>query len=134
MLVPRSRLMWWSALLVVPFATVAGVLPNLAPFAVPLICAFVVAVLFDALFAFRSVNGFGIECAETVRLSKDRAGEIELHFKNDAPANRLLRFGLPLPREIESPEENMLVEIPGAGKTSRAGWACTPRRRGKYPL
>ena len=27
-----------------------------------------------------------------------------------------------------------MVEIPGAGKTSRIGWACTPRRRGNYTL
>jgi uncharacterized protein (DUF58 family) len=134
MLVPRSRLIWGVALLVVPFATVAGVLPNLAPIAVLLICAFVVAVLFDALFAFRAVNGFKVECAGTVRLSKDRAGEIELHFRNDAPANRVLRFGLPLPREIESPQEDMRVEIPGGDKISRVGWACTPRKRGNYPL
>lgn len=121
-------------MLVVPFATVAGVLPAAAPFAVTLICVFLVAVLFDALFAFRAVQDLSVECAETVRLSKDRASELELLFKNTAPANRVLRFGLPLPREIESPQEDLLAEIPGAGKISRVGWPCTPRRRGNYPL
>jgi uncharacterized protein (DUF58 family) len=121
-------------LLVAPFATVAGLLPSVAPFAVLLIGVFVVAVLLDALFAFRAVQEVSVECAETVRLSKDRAGELELLFKNPAPANRVLRFGLPLPREIESPQEDLLVEIPGAGKTSRIGWPCTPRRRGNYVL
>jgi len=134
MLSPRSRLICWAALLVVPFATVAGVLPEVAPFAVLLICALVVAVLFDALFAFRAVQGLHVECADTIRLSKDRRGEIELQFKNESPADRVLRFGLPLPREIESQQEDLLVEIPGAGKMSRIGWACTPRRRGNYPL
>jgi uncharacterized protein (DUF58 family) len=134
MLSPCSRLIWWVTLLVVPFATVAGVLPAVAPFAVILICAFVVAVLFDALFAFRSVQDFSVECAETVRLSKDRPGELELLFKNTASASRVLRLGLPLPREIESPQEDLLAEIPGAGKTSRVGWPCTPRRRGNYSL
>jgi uncharacterized protein (DUF58 family) len=134
MLSPRSRLIWWVAFLGVPFATVAGLLPGVAPFAMLLLCALAVAVLFDALLAFRAVDGLSVECEETVRLSKDRAGEIELRFKNDAPANRVLRFGLPLPREIESPQDDLLVEIPGAGKTSRIGWACTPRRRGNYPL
>jgi len=134
MLSPRSRLIWWTALLVVPFATVAGVLPAFAAVAVLLICAFVVAVLLDAVFAFRAVEDLKVDCAETVRLSKDRASELELLFKNNAPANRVLRFGLPLPREIESPQEDLLVEIPGAGKTSRIAWPCTPRRRGNYPL
>ena len=134
MLTPRSRLIWWVTLLVVPFATVAGVLPGAAPFAMLLICAFVVATLLDAVFAFRAVQGWSVECAETIRLSKDRAGELELLFKNEAPASRVLRVGLPLPRDIESPQEDLLVEIPGAGKTSRIGWACTPRRRGNYAL
>jgi uncharacterized protein (DUF58 family) len=121
-------------LLVVPFATLAGVMPGSAPIAVLLICALLAAVLFDALFAFKAANGFSVACAETVRLSKDRAGEIELHFKNETPESRVLRLGLPLPREIESAQEDLLVEIPGAGKTSRIGWDCTPRRRGNYPL
>jgi uncharacterized protein (DUF58 family) len=127
-------LIWAAALLVVPVATLAGVLPGAAPFALLLIGALMVAVLFDGFLAFRAVNGFSVECAETVRLSKDRAGEIDLHFKNTAPGSRVLRFGLPLPDEIESTQEDLLLEIPGAGKTSRVGWACTPRRRGNYPL
>ena len=127
-------MIWWVTLLVVPFATVAGVLPGAAPFAMLLICAFVVATLLDAVFAFRAVQGWSVECAETIRLSKDRAGELELLFKNEATASRVLRVGLPLPRDIESPQEDLLVEIPGAGKTSRIGWACTPRRRGNYAL
>jgi uncharacterized protein (DUF58 family) len=122
------------ALLAAPFATVAGVLPGAAPVAALLIGAFIVAVLFDALFAFRAVQEFSVACAPTVRLSKDRAGELEILFKNAAPAARRLRFGLPLPPEIQSPQEDLVVEIPGAGKTSRVGWACTPRRRGNYPL
>ncbi|HEV2695957.1 MAG TPA: DUF58 domain-containing protein [Verrucomicrobiae bacterium] len=134
MLSPRTRLIWWVTFLVVPFATIAGVLPAYATVAVLAICAFIVAVLFDAVFAFRSVHDVSVECAETVRLSKDRTSELELHFKNISPANRLLRFGLPLPRDIESPQEDLMVEIPGAGKTSRIGWTCTPRRRGNYAL
>jgi len=134
MLTPRSRLIWWVALLVVPFATIAGVLPGAAPLAILLICAFAVAALFDAVLAFRSVQNISVESTETVRLSKDRASELELLFKSIAPDDRVLRFGLPLPRDIESPQEELLVEIPGAGKTSRIGWPCTPRRRGNYLL
>lgn len=134
MLSPRSRLIWWVTLLVVPFATVAGVLPGAAPVAVLIICAFIAAVLSDALLAFRSTQGLRVACADTVRLSKDRPGGIELQFNHEAAAGRVIRFGLPLPREIESAREGLLVEIPGEGKTSRVEWTCTPRRRGNYPL
>src|ERR1051325_4751593 len=111
MLVPRSRLLLWVAVLALPFATVAGVLPELAPVALIAIGVLVVAVLFDAVFAFGSLNGLSVEGEETVRLSKDRAGEIELVFKNEGSNNRVLKIGLPLPREVESPQEEMLVEV-----------------------
>lgn len=134
MLVPRTRLILWVTLLVVPFATLAGVAPEAAPVAFLGIGALVVAVLFDAAFAFGRLGGVSVECAETVRLSKDRAGEIELHFKNEKPHSRVFRIGLPLAREVESPQEDLLVELPGQGKRSRVNWACTPRERGNFPL
>jgi uncharacterized protein (DUF58 family) len=134
MLAPRSRLIWWALLLLVPFATVAGLIAEAAPFAVLLIGVFVVVALLDAALAFRSVHGLKIKCADTVRLSKDRESEIELQCTNESPRNRLLRMGVSLPREIESEQEELLVEVPGEGKLSRVLWKCTPRRRGNYPL
>jgi uncharacterized protein (DUF58 family) len=134
MLAPRSRLIWWVALLVAPFATVAGVVPGAAPMAAFIIGAFVLLGLIDAIRAFKSVEGFSVECANPVRLSKDRPGALELLFKNMASKPRMLRFGLPLPREIETAKEDLLVEIPGAEKWSRIDWPCTPRRRGNYRL
>jgi uncharacterized protein (DUF58 family) len=134
MLSPRSRLIWWALLLLVPFATVAGLLPEAAPFAILLIGTFLVVALLDAALAFRSVQGLAIQCTETVRLSKDRASEIELQCTNESPRNRLLYMGIALPREIESEQEELLVEVPGGGKLSRVAWKCTPRRRGNYAL
>lgn len=134
MLVPRTRLILWVALLAVPFATLAGVAPEAAPAAFLCIGALVVAVLFDAAFAFGRLAGLSVECAETVRLSKDRAGEIELRFKNEQSRSRVLKIGLPLAREVESPQEDLLVEVPGQGKQSRVSWACTPRQRGNFAL
>ncbi len=98
------------------------------------LCAFLAAVLLDALLAFRAAQGLSVTCAETVRLSKDRDGGIELQLSNSAPADRVVRLGLPLPREIESPADDLLVEVPGASKISRVEWTCVPRRRGNYPL
>jgi len=120
-------------LLVVPFATVAGVLPAVAPFAVILICAFVVRCCLmrcshSAVFKTSALN-------VRKRCGFQKIGRASWNcFQNTASASRVLRLGLPLPREIESPQEDLLAEIPGAGKTSRVGWPCTPRRRGNYSL
>lgn len=134
MLVPRSSLLWWCLALIVPFATLAGIAPESAPAALILIAVMVVAALFDAAFAFKSLDGLSVEGAQTVRLSKDRAGEIELLFENAAEENRVLKIGLPLPREMDSAQEEMRIEVAGQKKLSRIRWACTPRKRGNYQL
>jgi len=85
MLVPRSSLLFWVAVLVVPFATLAGMLPESAPLAAVLIMILLVAVLFDAAWAFNSVADVTVESSETVRLFKDRPGEIELRFQMRLP-------------------------------------------------
>ena len=134
MLVPRSRLLAWVAALVVPFATLSGALPESAPMALTLVAALVAAVLFDALLAFGGLEGLTVESADIVRLSKDRPGEIDLRFQNPGRASRLLRIGLPLPREVESSKEEILVEVPGQNQISRVRWECVPRKRGNYAL
>ncbi len=134
MLTPKSRLIWGTLLFVVPFAAIAGLLPEAAPYAILLIGAFVVWALLDAVLAFSSVRGVQVKCAETLRLSKDRPAEIELQCQNDSADSRVLRLGIALPREIETEQDELFVEIPGEGKLSRVAWKCTPRRRGNYPL
>lgn len=118
----------------VPFATVAGLVPEAAAFAILLIGSFIVVVLIDAALAFRFVQGVTIKCADTVRLSKDRASELDLLFTNESASTRLLRMGISLPREIESEQEEIIVAVPGGGKLSRVTWKIIPRRRGNYPL
>jgi len=134
MLVPRTRLILWTALIAVPLTTLAGVLPDAAPLAFISITVLLIVALLDAALAFRSLEGLGLSCAETVRLSKDRAGGIELRFWSTAANHRRLRIGLPLPRVVESPQEDLVVEVPGQNQISRINWPCTPRQRGRFAL
>ena len=73
-LVPRTRLLIWTALLVVPPATLAGVWPASLWPAAALIALFVIIVLFDAAGAPRRLEQLSIECDPVTRLSKDRPG------------------------------------------------------------
>jgi len=133
-LIPRTRLLIWTALLVVPLATLAGLWPASLWPAAALIGLLVVIVLFDAAGAPRRLEQLSIECDPVTRLSKDRPGHLALYFNNDQSHDREIRLGLPLPPEIESDQEELRVLVPGGQRRSLARWDCTPRQRGNYPL
>ena len=134
MLIPRNRLLLWTALVIVPLAALGGVWPASLPPGVVLIALLVVIVLFDAALALNRLEQLTVECDPVVRLSKDRAGHIALYFNNPLPQDREIKIGLPLPREIESPVEELEVRVPGGKPRSFVRWECTPRKRGNYPL
>src|SRR5437016_2710430 len=67
-------------------------------------------------------------------MSKDRAATLELRVGNAQQKRRIIRLGLPLPREFDSQQEEAVVDLPGDVEWSRFNWACLPRKRGNYSL
>lgn len=134
MIVPQTRLLLWVTVVVLPFAAIAVVVPEAAVLAGLVIVAVIVLALLDAALAQGSLEGIGIELPAIVRLSKDREGAIDIHIKNQKQQARRLRLGLPLPREITSPEEDLWTILPAGSERSRLAWPCTPLKRGNYPL
>jgi len=134
MIVPQSRLISWVSLVVLPFAAIAAVVPEAAVLSGLFIAAFVLLALLDAALAQGSLEGISIELPAIVRLSKDRAGAIEVHIKNEKQQAKRLRLGLPLPREIASPDADLWTVLPAGHERSRFAWPCTPLKRGNYPL
>jgi uncharacterized protein (DUF58 family) len=132
MIVPRARLLWWAGLIVLPLATVGAVVPAVTLPAVAWIAALFALAALDAVLAYGRLDGIGVELPEVVRLSKDRPGAIELRIENESMRAMRLRVGLAFPREILSPDEDMLVALPEGSALARLTWACTPVRRGSY--
>lgn len=134
MIVPRSRLLIWVALIVLPFATIAGVAPASAPIALAVIALFFVIVLFDAVLSYGALDKITVELPKVVRLSKDRAGKIEVQIKNEHAQQRELRLALALPVQLHSPQEDLVALLPEKTPLSRLSWPCTPLKRGNYIL
>src|SRR5882724_3811230 len=134
MIVPRAKLLFWVAVIVLPFAFLAGVVPAASNLSFLAIGGFLALVLADAFGARASLTGVGVVLPEVARMSKDRAASLELRVGNARQKQRLIRLGLPLPREFESQQEEALVELPGGVEWSRFNWACLPRKRGNYNL
>ena len=134
MIVPQSRLMLWVSVVVLPFAAIAAVVPEAAVLSGLFIAALAVLALLDAALAQGSLEGISLELPAVVRLSKDRAGAIEVQIKNEKQQAKRLRLGLPLPREIASPDTDLWTILPAGCERSRFAWPCTPMKRGNYPL
>ena len=134
MIVPRNRLLLWFAVVVLPFALLAAVEPGAAAVSFSLMGAFVVAVIVDAIGARSSLAGIGVALPEIVRMSKDREAKLELHLRNEPQKRRTVRVALALPREIQSPHDEVEVSLPEASEWSRLSWACLPLKRGSYRI
>jgi uncharacterized protein (DUF58 family) len=134
MIVPRSRLLFWVAMIVLPFALLGAVAPSATVASLLLIGGFLLFVIVDAVGASKSLAGIGVELAAVARMSKDREGKLELRIRNQRQQPKNLRVALALPREIKTESEEMDIILPAQTEWSRLAWNCTPLKRGNYKL
>jgi uncharacterized protein (DUF58 family) len=134
MIVPRERLLFWVAVVVLPFALLGAIEPVALPVSVAAIATLIALALVDALRAPSSLAGIGVVLPELARMSKDRPGKIEVQIRNERQRARTLRLALALPRQIESSQEDALIALPPQSEWSRLAWPCVPRERGTYRL
>jgi len=132
MIRPSLRLVVWFGLTVVPFSTVAGLVPAVAPLCGVGLAGFAVLALADALLARRPLRGLTAALPAVVRLTLDREGSVPVVLRRTAPAReRRLRLGLVLPEAIESRTDGLDVRLPAGAAACRVAWSCTARRRGR---
>ena len=131
-LAPQTRLLFWFGTVAVPFTLLGALIPEAAPLALLLIAGLVVLTLVDAAVSQGRLDGLGVQLPEVVRLSKDRAGNVDVLLKNPGRKTARVRLGLGLPRDIVSPHEDVEITLPAGAEQARVGWPCTPARRGNY--
>ena len=134
MIVPRTRLLLWVSLIVLPFAAAGATIPSAVPVAAVFIGGLFAFVAADALIAHRGLEGIRVHLPEMTRLQKDRAGALETRIENTSNAPRSLRVGLAFPPEIVADSDDRIAVLPGDATFSRLEWPLTPMRRGQYFL
>jgi len=134
MIVPRSRLLFWVAAIVLPFALIGAVAPATASGSLIFIAAFFLVAVADAIGARKSLAGIGIELPAVARMSKDREAKLELRIRNERQQQKKMRVALAFPREIQTDNEEIDTVLPAQSEWSRLAWACTPLKRGNYKL
>lgn len=134
MIVPRSKLLFWVAAVVLPFALLGAVVPGALGVTLAFIAALGITVTTDAILSRRSTAGISIELPKVARTSKDREAKLEVRIRNERQLQRMLRIALPFPREIPPATEQLDILLPAQTEWSRLTWSCTPLKRGNYRL
>jgi uncharacterized protein (DUF58 family) len=134
MIVPRTKLIGWTAGLVLPFTLLGAVEPATLPLSVSAIGALAALVVFDAFRAMRGLSGISLELPRLARMSKDRPSQLEVRIRNERQQPRTLRVALAFPWAIHSTEEDFTVRLPSETEWSRFVWPCRPLQRGKFFL
>ncbi|HXR04205.1 MAG TPA: DUF58 domain-containing protein [Verrucomicrobiae bacterium] len=132
MIVPRFRLLFWVAVVVLPFALMGAVSP--AAMGASLLCigGLLLVVAADAIGAGKSLAGIGVELPPIARMSRDREAKLEIRIRNERQRQHNLRIALAWPREIQTASETLDTRLPAQSEWSRLTWPCTPRKRGNY--
>ena len=98
MIVPRTRLLFWTGIIALPFALIAVVEPAALNVAFAAIAGLAVVTLIDAALSIGRLRGIGFDIPDVVRLTKDREGEVPIVIHNDSSREHRLRVGLAFPR------------------------------------
>ncbi|HEX5398360.1 MAG TPA: DUF58 domain-containing protein, partial [Verrucomicrobiae bacterium] len=132
MIIPRSRLLFWTAMVVLPFAFLAAVAPGAMIVSLLFIAGLFLVGIADALGARRNLSGIGVELPAVARMSKDREAKLEFRIRNGQQRSGTLRLGLCWPREIKAAPDELDAVLPAHSEWSRLTWPCTPLKRGNY--
>ncbi len=134
MIVPTRRLLVFYGLMM-PFL---AILPALAGGAtIPVMTAglaFVLVALLDAAVGSRGLQNVNVDLPTIVRMTRDRESAIEVSITHPDMRARALRLGLHFPREISSPQEDLLAFLPKDAENLRVQWPCIPLRRGQFRI
>src|SRR5260221_10663333 len=134
MIVPRTRLSFWAAMVVVPCGLLSATYPGQAIVYVAVLGVFVVVAALDALRGGKALASIGVQLPEVARMSRDRRATFEVRVHNVSQKPCTVRLALVLPEEIESEQEETNVNLPGGHEWSRLTWGCSPRTKGIFRI
>jgi len=132
MLVPSERLLWLSALAVLPVATIAGFVSGAALPCALVIAAMALAAALDATHGSERLATIAVRTPQFLRLTKDVPASLPLKVENGSAKPLVLRLGVAMPEGASSEElTRAMVAAPGASVTD---WPVTGTARGDHTL
>ena len=94
---PTSRLIVWTAIVLLPFSALVALVPSAAFFSWTLAAVFAAVVVYDGLRIRGLLNAVGTDLPAVVRLTSGKEGHMRLRVRCEDRRLRRIRIGLPLP-------------------------------------
>lgn len=133
-MVPSNRMLVWTAIILIPSAAAAIVGPSAFAVCMVLTLLFTLLVAGDMAASWRRLAALEIDAPRVVRLSKRQAGPVELKVKSPKRSFKAIRFGLALPRGIDTERDDLLLELPRSEHWYRLKWNVEPSECGNFQL
>ena len=133
-LVPTTKLLIWVGFIFIPVSVLAAVMPAVSGPGIGLALAFLGAAIVDAALSRKLLTGIRVTLPVVVRLSVGRESEMALSIENDAAKVKQLRLGLAFPREIYSPNRDLITKLPAESSHSSIAWPFKALKQGLYIL
>jgi len=134
MIIPRTKLIAWTSLVVLPFAALAGSWAPAVPVAVLLIGGLLATALLDAGLARARATGVRVHLPELLRMQKERPAVLLVRLLNDSLSAREIKLGLAFPAEVETSEDVRAITLPADADFSQVEWECVARKRGLFTI
>lgn len=134
MIVPRNKLLFWVALIVLPCSLLAAVEPGAVTVSFCCMGGLAALAFLDALGAGKGLAGIELRLPDVVRMSRNRTAKVELRIRNQPQKQRTLRLALALPGEIRPEKTELEARLPAGSEWSRLEWLCHPARRGRFEI
>jgi uncharacterized protein (DUF58 family) len=130
--VPSERLLWLAALVVLPIATIAGLVAGSALVCALAIAAIALAAALDAARGYERLATIAVTAPPFLRLTKDVPASLPLRLENASAKPLALRLGIAMPEGAASEElTRSLIAASGASVTD---WPVTGTARGDHAL
>jgi uncharacterized protein (DUF58 family) len=118
----------------IPVFVLAAVMPAVTGTGIGLTVGFLAIVIVDAAVSRKLLTGILVTLPPVVRLSVGRESEMTLSIENDAAEVKQLRLGLAFPREIFSPNQDLITKLPAETPHSMVAWPFRALKQGLYFL
>ena len=133
-IVPKTKLIVLAAVVLLPISIVVAVMPTTAGPGVLLAAALVIIAAADAAVSRDRLAGVHVSLPAVVRVSAGRDGQLKLAVDNTDIRLKQLRLGLSFPRQIFSPNQDLVTELPAEAPNSLIPWPFKALKQGRYLL
>ncbi len=133
-LVPTTKLIVLAAVVFLPAAILAAVMPAATVPGVGLAVALVIVAAADAADSRGRLTGIRVSLQEVMRISAGRDGAMTVSIENTETRIKRLRLGLAFPPQVYSPHRDLVTDLPAGAASSQVHWPFKARKQGLYLL